>query len=379
MRVSLFPDLTIENWKSMDRYADRLRAWLPVVADQCEIRWAQVKPSRWLDRYLGVPYIRRVLNDRFYSRYVVYARAARAFQGDVNHVLDHSYGHLLRVLDPERTVVTVHDLYPFHLMDERARTPRQLGRARLLRWVMKHALRARWLIANSAWTRWELMHRTGYPASRISVIHMGVDDAFFRPIDEATVRQYRRSLAIPSSATLILHVGTCDRRKNIPSLLKTIERLTKGMNVDAYLLQIGGRFMPDQERFIDRLGLNARIRQRSRVSMRELICAYQAADVLLLPSTYEGFGMPALEAMAAGTPVVVANIGAFREIVGDAGLLVPPTDPVHQAEVVASLLEDAHLKARLIERGRARAARFSWMETARKTLAVYRRLYSGGV
>lgn len=377
MRISLFPDLAIENWKSMDRYAHRLRAWLPLVADQCEIRWARVEPSQWLDRYLRIPYFKRVLNDRFYSRYVVYPRAARAFQGDINHVLDHSYGHLLRVLDPERTIVTVHDLYPFHLMDEPARTLRQLGRARLLRWVMEYALRARWLIVNSAWTRWELMQRTGYPASHISVIHMGVDDIFFQPIDEATVRAYRRSLAVPSSAALVLHVGTCDRRKNIPSVLRAIERLVTEMSVDAYMLQIGGRFTSDQERFIDRLGLNGRIRQRSRVSMRELICAYRAADVLLLPSTYEGFGMPTLEAMAAGTPVVASDIGAFREIVGDAGLFVPPTEPERQAEVVASLLEDAPLRARLIERGRARAIRFSWAETARKTFAVYRRLHAG--
>ncbi|MBI3949807.1 MAG: glycosyltransferase family 4 protein [Acidobacteria bacterium] len=360
----------------MDLYAERLTTWLPVVANGCEIQRANVTPSQWINRYVRVPYLSRALNDRFYSRYIIYPRVAKTFQGDVNHVLDHSYGHLLRALNPQRTIVTVHDLYPLHVSCQSALTPREQARKWLLRWVMGHALRARWLIAPSESTKRELLSLTDYPASRISVVHMGVDEVFFRPVEEEAQQQFRQALKVPEAARLLLHVGSCDPRKNIPLLLQGLKALLDRSGADFYLLQIGGRFAPDQIHLIHHLGLASQLRQRSNVSADELMGAYQAADVLLLPSTYEGFGLTALEAMASGTPVVASDIGALREVVGEAGVLVGLNDPAQLAAAVMTVLGDVRLRTQLVEKGRARAAAFRWSETARKTLAVYHRVYS---
>jgi glycosyltransferase involved in cell wall biosynthesis len=376
MRVSLFPDLAIENWKSMDVYADRLSALLPEMADGWEIQRVMVQPSQWLDRYLRVPYLNRALNDRFYSRYIVYTRMAKALQGDINHVLDHSYGHLLRALDPQRTIVTVHDLYPLHIINRSVRTLREHARNRLLRWVMDHTLRARWLIVPSEFTKQELLRLTDYPTSRISVVHLGVDETFFQSIAEETKRRYWQELGLPENGKLLLHVGSCDERKNIPLLLHVLKVLLSRSGTNFYLLQIGGQFTKDQSHLIHQLSLASRLRQRPHVSVDELVCAYQTAHALLLPSTYEGFGFPALEAMAAGTPVIASDIGALREIIGESGILVEPNDPARLAEAVMAILDDARFRESFIEKGRARAAGFSWSETARKTLAVYHQVYS---
>lgn len=376
MRVSLFPDLSIENWKSMDLYADRLATWLPTVASGGEVRSTSVKPSRWIDRCVRWPYVNRALNDRFYSRYVIYPRAARRFQGDINHVLDHSYGHLLRVLDPQRTVVTVHDLYPFYVINQGGRTRRERARTRLLRWVMDQALRARWLIVPSRFTRQELLRLTNYPAARISVIHLGVDEAFFRRLDSATRWHVRSDLDVPEHGMMLLHVGSCDERKNITLLLHVLKILAIDMKTNTYLVQVGGQFSEDQLALIRQLGVASRVRQRPRVSAEELMYTYHVADVLLLPSTYEGFGLTALEAMASGTPVIASDIGALRELVGDAGRLIAPTDPAQVTKVVIEVLTDESLRDQLVETGRARAAAFSWAETARQTWAVYERVYA---
>ena len=375
MRVSLFPDLRIENWKSMDLYADRLATWLPAVASDGEVRSASVKPSRWIDRYFRLPYLNRALNDRFYSRYVVYPRAARRLQGDINHVLDHSYGHLLRVLDPQRTIVTVHDLYPFYVINQGGGTLREQARTRLLRWVMDHALRARWLIVPSTFIRQELLRLTNYPVARISVIHLGVDEAFFRPVDSLTRWRFQDELGVPGNGMLLLHVGSCDERKNITLLLHVLKILALDMKTNTYLVQVGGQFSEDQLSLIRQLGLASRVRQRPRVSAEELMYTYHVADVLLLPSTYEGFGLTALEAMASGTPVIASDIGALRELVGDAGRLITPTDPAQMTSAVIEVLTDDSLRDQLVENGRARAAAFSWAETARQTWAVYERVY----
>lgn len=376
MRVSLFPDLAIENWKSMDVYADRLSALLPEMADGWEIQRVMVQPSQWLDRYLRVPYLNRALNDRFYSRYIVYTRMAKALQGDINHVLDHSYGHLLRALDPQRTIVTVHDLYPLYVINQGGRTLRARARTRLLRWVMDQALRARWLIVPSTFTKQELLRLTNYPESRISVIHMGVDEAFFRPMDNVIWWQFRDELRVPGDGMMLLHVGTCDERKNIALLLQALKILVIDMKTETYLVQIGGQFTEDQRSLIRQLGVASHVRQRPRLSADELVWAYHAADVLLLSSIYEGFGLTALEAMASGTPVIASDIGALRELVGDAGRLITLTDPMQVTLAVIEVLTDDRLRDQLVKNGRARAAAFSWAETARQTWAVYERVYA---
>lgn len=362
MRVCLFPDLAIEQWKSMDLYADKLAAGLRAIANDGQFEIASVKPSPRHNRYV--------------ARYVVYPRKAKSYQADIYHVLDHSYSHLVGVLDPTRTVVTVHDVYPLRLLNESARSWRERIRNRLLHWVMAQMQRAGWLIADSQFTKQELLQLTDYPDARITVVHLGVEEVFFKPVESDAQRQFRRALNVPAHAPLLLHVGSCDPRKNIPTLLRGFRQWLSDSQMDGHLVQVGGRFTDDQRRLIATLDIAWRVHQRPRVSLNELRCAYQAADMLLLPSTYEGFGLTVLEAMASGTPVIASHIGPLPEVVGDAGLLIAPITPTTLADAVTRVFADATFRNRLIERGRVRAMGFTWAETARKTLAVYRRIYT---
>jgi len=141
------------------------------------------------------------------------------------------------------------------------------------------------------------------------------------------------------------------------------------------LVKVGGDFTPAQRALIARLGIGADIEHHVHVPLAELPRLYASADVLVQPSLYEGFGLTVLEAMACGTPVVAATGGSLPEVVGDAGLLVPPTDLAALTEAVARVLTDSPLRTWLRARGLERAQAFTWERTARATHAVYREVH----
>jgi glycosyltransferase involved in cell wall biosynthesis len=156
--------------------------------------------------------------------------------------------------------------------------------------------------------------------------------------------------------------------------LLTALALLNRQRVAFHFIQVGGVFTPAQRRLLESSGLEHHVRQMSRVSEEELVGLYNVADVFVLPSLYEGFGLPVLEAMACGTPVVAANAASLPEVVGDAGLLVDPRSPEAIAEAIAQVLEDPALASDLRERGFQRARAFTWEQNALRTLEVYHRV-----
>jgi glycosyltransferase involved in cell wall biosynthesis len=145
--------------------------------------------------------------------------------------------------------------------------------------------------------------------------------------------------------------------------------------VDARLVQIGGRFERSHQRAIAASGVEGFVRQEPQVTEDALIAAYYAADAMVLPSTYEGFGLPALEALAAGLPVVTSGAGGLAEAVGEAAL-VTTTEPATLAAALARVLTDAATRTTLIQRGLLHARTMSWDRTASRTRAVYEELLS---
>ncbi|HYN88211.1 MAG TPA: glycosyltransferase family 1 protein, partial [Ardenticatenaceae bacterium] len=166
-------------------------------------------------------------------------------------------------------------------------------------------------------------------------------------------------------------VGTLEPRKGIDTLIDAFVQLAPDYPYDLVLAgKPGWYWQPILER-IERSGLGARIRRLDYVPDSDLPALYTAASVLALPSRYEGFGFPVLEAMACGTPVVCSNASSLPEVAGDAGLLVPPDDPSSLAEALALVLSNEPLAATVRAKGLLRAARFTWEKTARATLQVY--------
>ena len=310
-------------------------------------------PQQWAARYYFYPW--RVKRE--------------AKRVELVHVLDHSYAHMIETAGRRPVVVTVHDLMPVVVLRSPQDGWREGVRNRFLKQALKALRQADSYVVGTEWLKRELATWLGNDKN-IHVVPFGVDRAFFG--ESAVARERgRRDWRIPDEAFVVLHVGSTVDRKNVPLVIQTVARLRQ--QTDAYLLQVGGRFTPEQEQLIDRLDLRSAVRGVASADETALRRAYRAADVLLFPSLYEGFGFPVLEAFASGLPVVTSGAGGLKEVAGGAAVVVEGRDPgdyVHALE----RLEDADEREEVIQRGWGRARQFTWQKAAADTAAVYKTL-----
>ena len=309
---------------------------------------------------------------QYAARYYFYPwRVKReAKRADLVHVLDHSYAHMIEAAGRRPVVVTVHDLMPVIVLKSPTDGWREGVRNRFLRQALKALRQADSYIVGTEWLKRELATWLGNDKN-IHVVPFGVDRAFFGESTVARERS-RRDWRIPEDAFVVLHVGSTVDRKNVPLVLQTVARLRQ--DADAYLLQVGGRFSAEQEQLIDRLDLRRAVRSISGADETALRRAYRAADVLLFPSLYEGFGFPVLEAFASGLPVVTSGAGGLKEVAGNAAVVVEGRDPASYVQALENLSEDGDEREELIQRGWARAREFTWQKTAALTADVYKSL-----
>jgi glycosyltransferase involved in cell wall biosynthesis len=282
---------------------------------------------------------------------------------DVFHATDH-------VLPPLRrtpSVFTVHDLAFLVHPETHLRSNRLYLAAMLPRYVAAATL----VVADSEATRRDVLARFRVAPDKVRVVPLGVEPAF-APVALAEARALvarRHGLTAP----YLLSVGTLEPRKNLRGLVAAYRALLQ-RHSDLPLLAIAGAegwLYGDLYRLVQREGLAGRVRFLGRVADADLPALYSAAAAFVYPSLYEGFGLPPLEALACGTPVVCSNRSSLPEVVGDAALLVDPTDAGALAGALARLLADEPLRRELRARGLARAARFTWERTATETLAAY--------
>lgn len=282
---------------------------------------------------------------------------------DLFHSPDFTLPPLLRA----RGVLTVHDLTFLHYPEH---APRDLVDY-LSRVVPRSVRRARVVLADSESTRADLMQRWGTPADKVRVVYAGVGPTF-APVSDAAARAAvcsRYCVDLP----FVLTVGTLQPRKNHLRLVQAFSRL-KELHPDLSLVIAGGsgwQYDPVAAE-VERLGLTASVRFSGFVDEGDLPALYSAASVFAFPSLYEGFGLPVLEAMACGTPVVCSNASSLPEVAGDAALMVAPEDAQALAETLDRVLRDSSLRAGMAQRGLAQAARFTWTAAARSLLDAYR-------
>ena len=267
-----------------------------------------------------------------------------------------------------RTVVTIHDLVAFRFPET---IPMKY--ALYMRLMIRMAVRsADRVIAASLQTRDDLVDRLRVPPEKIAVIHGGLDSRFEPVRDPFRLAKVRRRYGLHSP--YILFVGNLEPRKNLVRLIEAFNQL-KARDAFPHQLVIAGKrgwlFRPIFES-VERLGLGREVVFTGYVSPEDLPALYSMADVFAFPSLYEGFGLPVLEAMASGTPVVTARTGSLPEVAGEAAWYVDPWDVEALTEGLARILKDFETRTELITRGALQAKRFTWAKTAEATFAIYR-------
>jgi glycosyltransferase involved in cell wall biosynthesis len=377
LRVAILADYLEEEWPSMDLVADMLYEHLRREhAATVEATLVRPPMPRRLTRLplVAAPAKASIL-DRALARQWDYPRALGAIRGrfDVYHVVDHTYAHLVHALPADRTVVTCHDVDAFRSVLQ----PEDEQRSAPYRWMSARILAGLRLAAHvpcdSESTRDALVSLAGFPQDRLSVIANGTDTAQWQDTDALADLEAARLLG-PRQGVELLHVGSTIPRKRIDILLDVFAAV-KAERKDARLIRVGGPFTAEQRVRARELGILDAVVVLPFVDRATLAAVYRRAALTLLPSEREGFGLPLVESLASGTPMVATDIPVLRELGGDAVSYCPLEDIVQWAIAILALLAE---RDRLPERWRlrraagvARASDFSWSHYAARLVGIY--------
>lgn len=284
--------------------------------------------------------------------------------------LFHAPNFLLPPVRRGRTIVTVHDL-AFLVHPEYAYPALQ----RFLTAAVPRALaRADHILADSEATRGDAIRLFGLSPERISVVGAGVEPRF-RPLDRAALQEVADRYGL-SDVPFVLTVGTLEPRKNLDGLIRGFALARRLADFPHHLVVVGGKGWLYEKIFaeVERSRVGDVVHFLGFVPDTDLPALYNLADLFAYPSHYEGFGLPVLEALACGTPVLCTATSSLPEIAGDAAWLIPPGDDEALATALARLLSDADLRRELGRRGPPHAAAWTWDKPAARLLAVYRRV-----
>jgi glycosyltransferase involved in cell wall biosynthesis len=302
------------------------------------------------------------------------AAAQSTMQRKLTQTLDdvgvfHSSNVLLWKQPTALNVVTIHDLTALLFPECHTANTREM-QAQVYRFAQE---KADAVIAVSESTKRDILAHLEIPAERVHVVHNGIDPAFHHIDERESLAQKLAPLGL-KPANYILYVGTIEPRKNLVRLVEAYQQSRNMLPSPAPKLALAGAKgwqFQDVFKRVETLGLEKDVVFLGRVPTDTLPALYNGAVAFVYPSLYEGFGLPPLEAMACGTPVITSNSSSLPEVIGDAGMLVDPTDTQALTAALASLLNDTERRADLSTRGLARARLFSWERTAREMLKVY--------
>jgi glycosyltransferase involved in cell wall biosynthesis len=284
--------------------------------------------------------------------------------------LFHSPHYVFSPLTPCKSVVTIHDCihlrFPQYL-------PNRLGYAyaRSFLWLATH--RSDRIVTVSEASKRDILEYFNVPPQKIDVIYNGIDDRFATPPPEEDVVRVRERYQL--DGPFILYAGNIKPHKNIGRLIEAFHILrASGPEFEQVKLVVIGDEIAKYgalRHAVHRYKLHKHVRFFGFVPARTLVILYRLAAVFVFPSLYEGFGLPPLEAMASGTPVITSNVSSLPEVVGDAAVLIDPLQPEAIADAMRRVLSDSDLRADLSRRGLERARQFSWERSVRRVREIY--------
>jgi len=289
--------------------------------------------------------------------------ALRQMAADIAH-----FQYVSPPYSPCPAVVMVHDI-SFELFPE---CFNPLSRKRMQLLIPRSARKAARVLTVSEFSKRQLVETYHLPEDHVVVTHNGVSPQF-RPL-ESLAPAVARLAALGVVQPFILGVGNLQPRKNLVRLLQGYARLRKQCDPPHRLVLVGQKAWRGHqvEAEITRLGLGDWVDMPGYVDGDSLVALYNAAEIFVYPSLYEGFGLPVVEAMACGTPVITSNVSSLPEVAGEAALLVDPLSVEELGVAMERLLDDSALRVALREKGLRRAQDFSWRQLAEQTVAVYR-------
>jgi glycosyltransferase involved in cell wall biosynthesis len=375
LRVAVVADFLEEGWPSMDCVAESLTDCLN--ADPRR----DLSPELVRPRFLGSS-IRRRASARLLNRFAVYPSwiARNRDRFDLFHIIDHSYSHLIHSLPKDRCVVTCHDLDTFKCLLEPRLEPRSMVFRAMARRILDGFRSARRVICVSNATRDRILHYGLVPSGRLAVIPNGVDQVFSPNRDLEADAQVARMLEPSVNGGIeIMHVGSAIRRKRIDLLLEIFAALRSRLP-GVRLVRAGGRMSGELRARAEQLGVAGAIVELPMLDRRVLAAAYRRATCVLLPSDSEGFGLPVIEAMACGTPVVASDLPVLREVGGSAACYCAVGDIEAWVStivgVAARCAEHGQLASERRRQLIEQASKFSWTENAARTADIYREVRS---
>jgi glycosyltransferase involved in cell wall biosynthesis len=378
LRVAIIADYLEEGWPSMDLVADMLfdrlqREHAATIAPSL-IRPTMRRRVARLPGTSGATWARSV--DRVANRLFDYPRlvAGLGARFDLFHIVDHSYAQLVHRLPAGRTIVTCHDLDTFRSVLDPVLEPRSVMFRTMTRHILDGLQKAGHVACDSYATRDALVERAGIPSERTSVVPNGPHPSCTPDSEPSADIDAARLLGQRGAFVDLLHVGSTIARKRVDVLLRVFDSL-RSAHRHLRLVRVGGPFTAAQQALVRSLGLGDAIVVLPTLDRSTLASVYRRSALLLMPSEREGFGLPVLEALACGTPVVASDVAALREVGGFAAVYCPLDDIGAWHTTVTRLLDErtGHPAQWTLRReaGIRRAAAFSWSRYASDVANIY--------
>jgi len=376
IRVAVCADFREESWPSMDRVANELLG--AIAAEHTTTIEATPVCPPFSRRATRISSGAAALNiDRGLNRLVDYPRhvGRLASSYDVFHIVDHSYSQLVYRLPPGRSVVTCHDLDTFRSVIAPMEEPRSPLFKAMTRHILAGLRRAACITCDTRAVRDEILAGDIAPPERVVVIPIGVGSEFRSEARVDSDREVERHLAYPVGSIEILHVGSNAPRKRIDRVLQLTADLVR-QDARVRLVRVGGSLTGEQQRLARDLGVTDRITVLPPLNDRHLASLYRRAALVVLPSEREGFGLPVVEALACGAPVLASDLPVLREVGGSAAEFVPAGDRDAWARTATRMIreksEHTHVWQARRDRGLTWTSRFSWSQFAKDLAEVYR-------